>query len=84
MANSMRLHAEGPMERAHAVRRAARQAWFDLEDSRALRVWLDSRPRPARDFAMGDLVAYWRKGRGEKHSRWHGRGVIVACDKGIL
>ena len=72
------------MERAHAVRRAARQAWFELEDSRALRVALDSRPRPQRDFAMGDLVAYWRKPRGHQKPRWHGRGVVIACEKGIL
>ena len=43
---------------------------------------LVARPRPWREFQVGDQVAFLRKGKGRGmkhgHARWHGRAVILA------
>ena len=31
---------------------------------------LVARPRPWREFQVGDQVAFWRKGRGRGHAAW--------------
>ena len=55
-------------------------------DHKAARVALDSRPRPTREFRVGDEVAIWRRGRGIKKStaRWRGPGIIAGHAGGNL
>ena len=71
-----------PGERAIQIRRAAQQALVECQDDKAVRHALVARPRPWREFQVGDQVAFWRKGKGRGmkhgHTRWHGRAVI--CD----
>ena len=71
-----------PSERATQIRQAARQAFLECQDDKAMRRALVARPRPWREFQVGDQVAFWRKGKGRGtkygHARWHGRAVILA------
>ena len=68
-------------ERSVAIRMAARKAALELQDSDDLRRALAARPRPAKRFAVGDKVAYWRRGKGQGFkqggARWHGRATVV-------
>ena len=68
-------------ERSTAIRMAARKAALELQDSDDLRRALAARPRPAKQFAVGDKVAYWRRGKGQGFkqggARWHGRATVV-------
>ena len=68
-----------PSERAAQIRQAARQAVVESQDDRAMRRALVARPRPWREFQVGDQVAFWRKGR---HARWHGRAAVLALCPG--
>ena len=47
---------------------------------------LAARPRPWREFKVGDQVAFWRKGKGRGmrfgHARWHGRAIVLALCPG--
>ena len=65
-----------PSERAIQIRHAARKASVESHDDKALRRALVARPRPWREFQVGDQVAFWRKGKGRGmrfgHARWHG------------
>ena len=58
---------------------AARKATLELQDSDDLRRALAA--RPAKQFAVGDEVAYWRRGKGQGFkqggARWHGRATVV-------
>ena len=71
-----------PSERATQFCQAARQALVECQDDRAMRRALLARPRPWREFHVGDQVAFWRKGKGRGmrhgHARWHGRAVVLA------
>ena len=71
-----------PSERATQIRQAARQAFVECQGDKAMRRALVARPRPWREFQVGDQVAFWRKGKGRGmkhgHARWHGRAVILA------
>ena len=71
-----------PSERATQIRQAARQAFVECQDDKAMRRALVARPRPWREFQVGDQVASWQKGKGRDmkhdHARWHGRAVILA------
>ena len=73
-----------PSERA--IRQAARQASVDCQDDEAMRRALVARPRPWREFQVGDQVAFPRKGKGRGmrhgHARWHGRAVVLASCPG--
>ena len=75
-----------PSERATQIRQAARQPLMESQYSRAMRRALVVRPRPWRDFQVGDQVAFWRKGKGRGmrlgHARWHGRAVVLALCPG--
>ena len=70
-----------PSERATRIRQEARQAFVECQDDKAMRRALVARPRPWREFQVGDQVAFWRKGKGRAvkhgHARWHGRAVIL-------
>ena len=71
-----------PSERATQIRQAARQALMECQDDKAMRRALVARPRPWREFQVGDQFAIWRKGKGRGmkhgHARWHGRAVTLA------
>ena len=53
-----------PSERAVQIRQAARKASVESQDDKAMRRAMVARPRPWRDFKVGDQVAFWRKGKG--------------------
>ena len=75
-----------PSERAVQIRQAARKAFMESQDDKAMRRALVARPRPWRDFKVGDQVAFWRKGKGRGmrsgHARWHGRAIVLALCPG--
>ena len=75
-----------PSERAVRIRQAARKAFVESQDDKAMRRALVARPRPWRDFKVGDQVAFWRKGKGRGmrsgHARWHGRAFVLALCPG--
>ena len=54
-------------ERATQIRQAARQAFVECQDDKAMRRALVARPRPWREFQVGDQVAFWQKGKGRRH-----------------
>lgn len=68
-------------ERVHKTRLAARHSVIQEMDQQAARIALNSRPRPTREFAPGDEVAVWRRGRGipgkMSHARWRGPGIVA-------
>ena len=70
-------------ERAVQIRQAARKAFVESQDDKAMRRSLVARPRPWREFKVGDPVAFWRKGKGREmrsgHARWHGRAMCWLC-----
>ena len=69
-------------ERAVQIRQAVRMFFVKSQDDKAMRRALVARPRPWRDFKVGDQVAFLRKGRGQRmrsgHARWHGRAGSVS------
>ena len=73
-------------ERAVQIRQAARKAFVESQDDKAMRRALVARPRPWRVFKVGDQVAFWRKGTGRGmrsgHARWHGRAIVLALCAG--
>ena len=73
-------------ERATQIRQAARQAFEESQDDKAMRRALVVRPRPWREFQVGEQVAFWRRGKGRGmrhgHARWHGRAVVLALCSG--
>ena len=73
-------------ERAIHICLAARQAFVDSQDHRAMRRVLVARPRPWRELQVGAQVAFRRKGTGRgmrhDHARWHGRTAGLALCPG--
>ena len=67
---------------AHAarIRSNARLAVMQFNDNLATRRALDQRPRPLREFSVGDEVAVWRRGTGKVHLANNGglNGVVLA------
>ena len=55
-------------EYQNRARSVARQEMLRQLDHRAARIALNSRPRPLREFRVGDEVAIWRRGKGIKKS----------------
>ena len=49
---------------------------------------LDQRPRPLREFSVGDDVAVWRRGTGkgapgkQRRTQWRGPGIILGAVRG--
>ena len=77
--NSAVLHDEEFARRA-AIRQAARLATMEMKDDRAMREALDARPRVRQSFRAGDLVAFWRRGKGsgrKSKARWRGLARVV-------
>eukprot|EP00435_Cladocopium_sp_Y103_P029371 s1599_g7.t1 len=53
-----------------------------MQDDRSMRRALAARPRLARNFRAGDIVAYWRdqkwvQGKLSKGGRWYGSAVVI-------
>ena len=54
----------------------------------ATRRALDQRPRPLREFSVGDEVAVWRRGTGKgalgnkRRAQWRGPGIILGAVRG--
>ena len=75
---------------AHAarVRSSARLAVMQFNDNLATRRALDQRPRPLREFSVGDEVAVWRRGTGkgalgkQQRAQWRGPGIILGAVRG--
>ena len=79
-----------PSGRCIQIRQAARQAFVESQDDNAMRRALVARPRPWREFRVGDQVAFWQKGKGRRmrsgHARWHGSAIVLAlcpCSKNV-
>ena len=70
------------VQNAQATRHAAQQAILELQDAKSMRRALAARPRVARTFRSGDIVAYWRdqkwtKGTLVRGGQWHGSAVVI-------
>ena len=58
---------------------------MQLNDNLATRRALDQRPRPLREFSVGDEVAVWRRGTGkgapgkQRRAQWRGPGIILGA-----
>ena len=70
------------------IRSTARLAVMQYNDNLATRRALDQRPRPLREFAVGDIVAVWRRGTGkgapvkQRRAQWRGPGIILGAVRG--
>ena len=78
------LDSEPGMARAQAIRHAARKAFLECQDDRALRAALRARPRAHRPFQSGDWVYYWRTqksvgGQRFDGGRWYGAGIVLGA-----
>ena len=73
-------------EYQNRARSVARQEVLKQLDHRAARVALNARPRPLREFRVGDEVAVWRRGKGIKKTtaRWRGPGIVAGNASGNL
>ena len=72
------------IEKAQSLRTSARKAVVELQDDKALRQALMSRPRVSQEFQAGELVAYWREQKYSHAQRtvvqggcWHGTAMII-------
>ena len=73
---------EDSVERAQSIRYSAKKAILEMQDDRSMRRALAARPRLARNFRAGDIVAYWRdqkwiQGKLSKGGRWYGSAVVI-------
>ena len=70
------------------IRSNARLAVMQFNDNLATRRALDQRPRPFREFFVGDEVAVWRRGTGkgapgkQRRAQWRGPGIILGAVRG--
>ena len=61
---------------------------MQFNDNLATRRALDQRPRPLREFSVGDEVAVWRRGTGkgapgkQRRAQWRGPGIILGAVRG--
>ena len=64
-----------------ARREAARLAFVKADHSSSLRRALHARSRPDRNtFHPGDLVMYWRAGKGVEDGSWHGPARVLMTE----
>ena len=64
-----------------ARRESARIAFVKADHSSAVRKALHSRTRPDRNnFQNGDLVMFWRAGKGVNEGAWHGPAKIIMVE----
>ena len=70
------------------IRSSARLAEMQFTDNLATRRALDERPRPLREFSVGDEVAVWRRGTGkgapgkQRRAQRRGPGIILGAVRG--
>ena len=74
--------SDSVLQRAQAIRQAARMAVLQCQDDRALRAALRARPRLHKPFASGDWVFYWRTqksidGARIEGGRWYGAAMVL-------
>jgi hypothetical protein len=89
--NSAILHG-GPEARIQEIRAKSAVAVCQADNAEALRRSLEARPRVVKARETGDLVCYWRKGKGQglkKQGRagggragWYGPAVVLGEDDG--
>ena len=73
---------EPAVEKSQAIRFAAKKAILELQDCKTMRRALSAKPRLARSFRAGDIVAYWRdqkwnQGTLSRGGRWYGSAVVL-------
>ena len=73
---------EGEKFHAQLARReTARLAFVRADHSASLRKALHARSRPDRtSFSIGDLVMYWREGKGVDEGRWRGPAKVLMIE----
>ena len=87
ISSSSILHDDVPAHTAR-IRSNARLAVMQFNDILATRRALDQRPRPFREFSVGDEVAVWRRGTGkgapgkQRRAQWRGPGIILGAVRG--
>ena len=81
LATASRRGGDLQVQRAEEVRLAAAKAFHEADSCQALRNAVTGGPRPVRDFEVGQLVYFWRKGtdgpKKNNHSFWRGPGRVV-------
>ena len=64
-----------------ARRESARIAFIKAEHSSELRRALHARSRPERiNFQVGDLIMYWKAGKGVEPGAWHGPAKVLMSE----
>ena len=64
-----------------AKRESARLAFVKADHCASLRKALHARSRPDRmNFQVGEMVMYWRAGKGVEEGMWHGPGKILMVE----
>ena len=64
-----------------ARRESARVAFIKAEHSSELRRALHARSRPERmNFQVGDLIMYWKAGKGVEPGAWHGPAKVLMSE----
>jgi len=64
-----------------ARRESARVAFIRAEHSSELRRALHARSRPERlNFQVGDLIMYWKAGKGVEPGAWHGPAKVLMSE----
>ena len=87
ISSSSILH-DGVAAHTARIRSNARLAVMQINDNLATRRALDQRPRPLREFPVGDEVAVWRRGTGkgapgkQRRAQWRGPGIILGAVRG--
>ena len=78
------LVLDRPSERVTQIHQAARQAFVESQDDKATRRALVARPRPWREFQVGDQVAFWRKRQRSRHETWSCSLARASSGAGIM
>ena len=87
ISSSSILHDDVAAQTAR-IRSNARLAVLQFNDNLGTRRALDERPRPLREFTVGDEVAAWRRGTGkgapgkQRRAQWRGPGIILGAVRG--
>ena len=87
ISSSSILHDDVAAHTTH-IASYARMAVMQFNDNLATRRALDQRPRPLREFSVGDEVAVWRRGTGkgapgkQRRAQFRGPGIILGAVRG--
>jgi hypothetical protein len=81
LATASRRGGDLQIQRAEEIRLAAAKAFHEADSCQALRNAVTGGPRPIKDFEVGQLVYFWRKGtdgpKKNTYSFWRGPGRVV-------